>query len=474
MKKTEEEIYKKRWLILFTVVMMTFMACLDSSIINVALPVMAKKLSVNMASIEWVVTIYLIVISALILTFGRLGDIIGKTTVFSIGTIVFTIGSLLCGLSSSLNVLIIARALQAIGAAGTMSNSFGIITAVFPVSERGRSLGINSTFVALGTMIGPALGGFITGSFSWNYIFLINVPVGVVTFILGMKILPRRRGEIKEKLDWKGAVLFAVTIVLLFFSMIFGQKSGFSNPLIVFSIIVAAAAFILFILVETRMDMPLIHLELFKSSLFSISVFCGFISFIAISCSNIILPFYFQDILKLSPEATGMFMMVSPLILTIISPASGYISDKIGSEILTFIGLALITAGLFLVSTLTQSSSITAAVVYITVISIGTGLFQPPNNSLVMSSVPKNKLGIAGSINSLVRNLGMILGITLSTSILYNRMSSKIGYPVFNYINGREDVFIYGMKYVYITAAAICLAGAAVTALRLHSAVKNQ
>lgn len=468
MEKIDNSIYKNRWFILFNVVMMTFMACLDSSIVNVALPVMASKLSVSMVAIEWVVTSYLIVISATILVFGRLGDIIGKTSVFKFGIILFTTGSLLCGISGSLPFLVFARIVQAIGAAGTMSTNQGIITHVFPNNERGRALGTTGAFVALGTMVGPPLGGFIVSAFSWKYIFLINVPIGLFTFIMGMRILPKAGKPVDEKLDLKGAVLFALAIVSLFGSLIQGQDVGFSQPLVIAGFAVAAVSMLAFIAVEKKTEMPLLQLKIFENGLFSLSIFCGFISFIAISCSSIIQPFYLQDVLKLTPAVTGLFMMVYPLVLAFVAPVSGYISDKIGSEFLTFLGLIFTSSGLFMMSTLNEYSNLGVMICFIVVMSIGNGLFQSPNNSLIMSTVPKNKLGIAGSVNSLVRNIGMVFGVSLSTALLYNRMSHKIGYHVVNYVQGRDDVFVYGMSFVYVTAGVICAAGAVLTALRLY------
>ena len=356
MENIDNEIHKKRWIILLTTVLLTFMATLDGSIVNVALPVMAQKLSVSMASIEWVVTSYLIVIVGTILIFGRLADIIGKTTVFKIGIIIFTIGSLACGLSNSLIMLVFSRGLQAIGAAGTMSTSHGIITHVFPSNERGRALGLNGTFVALGSMIGPPIGGIIVSVFSWQYIFLVNVPIGILALILAMKTLPKSSNNKNEKLDIKGAVLFGLTMVLLFGALTFGKEIGFNNKIIIMCLIISLVLFMLFIKVEKGMSQPLLKLEIFNNSLFSLSVFCAFISFVAISCSNIILPFYLQYVMKLTPSFTGVLMMVSPIILSVVAPMSGYISDRVGSEVLTFLGLIGTSLGLFLISTLTQYS----------------------------------------------------------------------------------------------------------------------
>ncbi|GIM27651.1 MFS transporter [Clostridium polyendosporum] len=469
MQNTLNSTYENRWFILFIVVMLTFMACLDSSIVNVALPVMADKLSVSMAVIEWVVTSYLIVISVTILIFGRLGDIKGKTTVFKWGLVLFTIGSLMCGISNTLSILVVSRIIQAIGAAASMANNQGIITHVFPSNERGRALGVSATFVALGTLVGPPLGGFIVSILSWQYIFLINIPIGILIFVLGIKVLPRASVKEEESLDLKGAILFILTIVLLFGAIIKGREIGYTNLFIIAAFILSVVSLLAFLFFESRIEEPLLELSIFKNRLFSVSIFCAFISFVAISCSNIIQPFYLQDVMKLSPATTGFIMMVYPLVLSIVAPISGYLSDKIGSELLTFIGLVFTIIGLLLVATLNENSDLRVMMVFFAIMSVGNGLFQSPNNSLVMSTVPKNKLGIAGSINALVRNLGMVLGVTLATTLLYNRMSYKIGYRVVNFVEGREDVFIFGMRYVYLIAAAICAVGAILTALRLYS-----
>ncbi len=473
MKNAEEAINQRRWFILFNVVLMTFMSCLDSSIVNVALPVMANKLWATMAAIEWVINSYLIVVAATILIYGRLGDIKGKTKIFKFGIVLFTSGSLLCGISSSLTVLVIARVIQALGAAATMATSQGIITHVFPGHERGRALGISGTAVALGTMVGPPLGGIIIAAFSWHYIFLINIPIGIFASIIGQRIFPDDSRANHESLDLLGAILFTVAVVLLFGCLTQAQTVGLYHPGIIAGFFIALVALAAFIVVEKRVATPLLYLPIFKNQLFSLSLFCGFISFIAISCPNIIHPFYLEDVKKLSPEITGFFMMVYPLVLAVVAPVSGYLSDKIGSEFLTFLGLIFTSIGLFLMSSLTEFSSLWLMALFLAALSIGNGLFQSPNNSLIMSTVPRSKLGIAGGINALVRNLGMVVGITLSTTLLYDRMSSKLGRRVVDYVPGHDDAFIYGMRYVYITAGIICLVGAGLTAYRLYGRGKT-
>ncbi|NFL12062.1 MFS transporter [Clostridium botulinum] len=457
--KEENNTYKNNWIILAIVVMSPFMACLDSSIINVALPVMAKELYTSMAGIQQVVTSYLIVISAAILIFGRLGDIKGKTSVFKYGFIIFVLGSFLCGISTTLNFLIFSRIVQAIGAAMTMSTSQGIITHTFPPNERGRALGISGTSVALGTLLGPPLGGLIISVVSWEYIFLINVPIGLVAFIAAMKYLPKDKVKSDQSLDIKGAILFIICIVTLFWAMLKGQQTGYNHINIIISFIISLICFIVLIILELKIENPMLDLSIFKNRVFSVNIFSAFVMFIGISCINIIQPFYLQDVLKLSPAKTGLIMMAYPIVLSIVAPISGYLSDKMGSKKLTLAGIVVASIGLFCMAFLNEQSTFLMITLLLSVVALGNGLFQSPNNSLVMSSVEKTKLGIAGGVNALIRNLGFIFGVSISTTILYNRMSYKIGYRVLSYVEGRGDVFIYGMRWVYFIAAVACILG---------------
>ena len=464
---------KKEWAILLTVLPMTFMTTLDSSIVNVALPTMAKELNTSMAGIEWVVTSYLIVICATILLFGKLGDILGKTRIFKFGIGVFTIGSLLCGLSNTLFMLILSRIVQAIGAGAAMATNQGIITETFPPNERGRALGMTGTAVALGTMVGPTLGGLIVSIAPWEYIFLINIPIGILVYIGVIKILPFKKKASDFTIDVKGSILFMISITLLFTSINFGQSLGFTNMFIVMSFIISLILFAIFIRVEKNSDNPMLDIKIFKNRLFSLSIFCGFTSFISIGAVNIILPFYYQDVLSLSPSSAGLMMTVSPIILAVVAPLSGYLSDKMGSEKISALGLSILSIGIISLVLFNVNTPLIVVGILVGLLSLGSGIFQSPNNSLIMSTVEKNELGIAGSINGLVRNLGTTTGIALSTSILYSRMSSKLGYKVSGYVDGRADVFVYAMRSVFIGIGVICLIGAILSVIRVVKKIKK-
>lgn len=460
-------VQKKRWMILIVMNIFTFMSTLDGSIVNIALPVLVKELQLPMAQVEWVTTGYLMAICAVILFFGKLGDIAGKIRIFKIGTVVFIIGSLLCGLSTSLPFLIASRIIQAIGASMTMANSQGIITDIFPATERGKALGLIGTFVSLGSIAGPSLGGIIVSSLGWEYIFWVNVPIGLIAILLGWKMLPKDLIHVKSKIDLPGSLLFAFFIVTLFAGLLLGQQLGYSDNRILTALIAAAVAFIAFLLVELRRSQPLLQLSLFRNPLFSLSILCAFLVFVANFCFNIIAPFYAQNMLNLSPFSAGFLLMLFPISMVVVAPLSGALSDKIGSEILTFAGLIVMVIAQFGLARLHDGSSVLLVGLWIAMLGVGSGLFQSPNNSLIMSKVPRTQLGSAGSVNSLVRNVGMVVGITIATSILFNVMSRKAGYRVTDLIPGRPDIFLSGMHVVFMTSSVICLVSAMLTGWRL-------
>ncbi|MGG5461812.1 MFS transporter [Clostridium sp. B9] len=459
LQNSNEEIYKSRWFILAVLVMQPFMACLDSSIVNVALPIIQKNLGSTMAGTEWIVSSYLIVISATILIFGRLGDMHSKSSIFIKGIIIFVVGSLLCGISPTLEILVISRVIQAIGASMLMATNQGIITDVFPPQERGKALGISGSFVALGSILGPALGGFIVTYFTWHYIFLINIPIGIISYIFAKKYLPIRISNNSEGMDKPGAIMFFIATILIFTSILLGQHLGFASLYVVLGLIIGFLIIALFLMFEDKTKNPMLHLHLFKKPIFSVSLICAFISFTAINTINVIQPFYLNDILNYSPGKISIIMTAYPIVLFVVAPLSGSLSDKIGSKLLTLIGLFLTGVSLVLLATLNSNSKEIVIFLMLSLLGFANGLFQSPNTNLIMSSVPKDKLGIAGGTNALIRNLGLAFGVSASTSILYYKMSTIAGYRVLGAIPGKPEIFISGMKFVYILIASLCFIG---------------
>lgn len=378
-------------------------------------------------------------------------------------------GSLFCGISSTLEMLLISRIIQATGASMTMATNYGIITENFPPEMRGRSLGVLGSFVSLGSIAGPGIGGVIIQKYTWHYIFLINIPIGIFAFVLGYFVFPKsKKKDIPLNLDYLGFILFDMFIISLFMGIFIGQVIGFTKLSIIILFIIAVCSFVGFIFREKRAKNPLIDLTIFNNKSFSVGLTCAVLIFSSNLFMNTLLPFYLQDTLKLSSLMSGFILMCVPIAMVIVAPISGALSDKIGAKGLTFLGLFIVSVSQLLFILIGLKTTISYLVILTLLAGTGVALFQSPNNSIIMSSVEHNHLGIAGSINSLARNIGMVTGLSLSTTILYSSMTQKAGYKVNGYINGRDDLFLYGMHIAFLVSFSLCFIAFIITGIRLY------
>ena len=461
--------HNNMWLILIATCLFTFMSTLDGSIVNIAMPTMSKDLASSMNEAEWIVSVYMITICCLLIFWGRISDTIGKVKIFKIGTLIFILGSLFCGISSTLEMLLISRIIQATGASMTMATNYGIITENFPPEMRGRSLGVLGSFVSLGSIAGPGIGGVIIQKYTWHYIFLINIPIGIFAFVLGYFVFPKsKKKDIPLNLDYLGFILFDMFIISLFMGIFIGQVIGFTKLSIIILFIIAVCSFVGFIFREKRAKNPLIDLTIFNNKSFSVGLTCAVLIFSSNLFMNTLLPFYLQDTLKLSSLMSGFILMCVPIAMVIVAPISGALSDKIGAKGLTFLGLFIVSISQLLFILIGLKTTISHLVLLTLLAGTGVALFQSPNNSIIMSSVEHNHLGIAGSINSLARNIGMVTGLSLSTTILYSSMTQKAGYKVNGYINGRDDLFLYGMHIAFLVSFSLCFIAFIITGIRLY------
>lgn len=461
--------HNNMWLILIATCLFTFMSTLDGSIVNIAMPTMSKDLAISMNEAEWIVSVYMITICCLLIFWGRISDTIGKIKIFKIGTLIFIMGSLFCGISSTLEMLLISRIIQATGASMTMATNYGIITENFPPEMRGRSLGVLGSFVSLGSIAGPGIGGVIIQKYTWHYIFLINIPIGIFAFVLGYFVFPKsKKKDIPLNLDYLGFILFDMFIISLFMGIFIGQVIGFTKLSIIILFIIAVCSFVGFIFREKGAKNPLIDLTIFNNKSFSVGLTCAVLIFSSNLFMNTLLPFYLQDTLKLSSLMSGFILMCVPIAMVIVAPISGALSDKIGSEGLTFLGLFIVSVSQLLFILIGLKTTISYLVILTLLAGTGVALFQSPNNSIIMSSVEHNHLGIAGSINSLARNIGMVTGLSLSTTILYSSMTQKAGYKVNGYIDGRDDLFLYGMHIAFLVSFSLCFIAFIITGIRLY------
>lgn len=469
----QEKAHKFRWLSLAAVGLFSFMSTLDGSIVNIALPTISEDIGVPMNQSEWVVSVYLMAICVFLLFFGKVGDSFGKIKVFKIGTIVFIIGSFLCGIPGSLGLLLASRVVQAIGASMTMATSTGIITEIFPLQERGRALGLIGSFVSLGAIAGPGISGVILSHFNWSYIFWINVPVGIITMMFGWYFLPKTEFKSEEKIDYIGFILFALFIMLFFGGIFLGQEKSFTNPLIIGMVIVSLISLVMFYRYENKQESPLVHFHLFSNQIFTVSLLTATLIFVTNFFANVVNPFYLQNVLGLEANIAGFLMMVFPLVMVVGAPLSGYLTDKKGPHLITLIGLVLLTLGQIGYLVLGESSPVILFILIMSLVGAGNAMFQAPNNTIIMSSVDKSEYGVAGSMNALARNFGMVVGISLSTTILYQSMSFEMGERVVGFIDGRPDIFVYGMHFTYMVSFAICLFATGITFWRFSKAKKE-
>jgi len=434
------------------------MATLDGSIVNVALPTLSDQLHSNLSTLQWVVTAYLLTITSLLPVFGRLSDLVGRKKVFGLGFLVFILGSALCGLAQNIWFLVGTRVLQAVGAAMLMSNSAAIITAIFPPQERGKALGLTGTVVALGSLTGPALGGILIGLASWRSIFYINVPIGLIGFAAVLLILPIDvPSKEKESFVFLGALTFTFGMILVLLGITNGEDWGWLSFPVLLSVALGTVSLVVFVLTERRIKHPMIDLSLFRNRPFLIGNLSGGLSFVAMFANTLILPFYLQGILNYKPAQVGLILMVFPIAMAIVAPLSGHASDKFGPMVLTTSGLVITGLGLFYFSTLTATTNFYQILPGSILTGVGAGMFQSPNNSSVMSSVPPRKLGIAGGINSLVRNLGMVIGIAWSVSLFESL--GGVSMPKFGQIN----VFMSAYHSVMLVAMAIAFIAAVIS-----------
>lgn len=456
-----------RWFILANVALGTFMATLDSSIVNVALPTMSVELNKNLGTLQWVVTAYLLAISSLLPVFGRLADLLGRKRVYTTGFIIFTLGSALCGISGTLWFLVSMRVVQAIGASMMMANNQALLVAAFPIHERGRALGLNGTMVALGSLTGPALGGLLVGWLGWRAVFYVNIPIGIIAFLAAQVILPQdTRTREKFKFDYTGAILFALGMIFLLDSINNGQAEGWGSLRIIGGIIMGTVLLVMFAFAERRVADPIIDFSIYKNKPFLIGNISAFLSFTGQFANTILMPFYLQHILMYSTTQVGLLMTAYPLAMAIIAPLSGYLSDKTGPVVLTTGGLLTMTFGLLYLTTTTPYSAFWAIFPGPLLMGIGGGMFNSPNTSSVMSAVPKNKLGIAGGLNALVRNLGMVVGTTYSVSLFENRQASLLANIPNPSASQTVNAFMTSYHTVMIVGAIITFCGAMVSLSR--------
>jgi EmrB/QacA subfamily drug resistance transporter len=404
----------RHWYVVATVCIGAFMAALDASIINIALPTLEHKFHAQMHEIEWVSLSYLLSLASLILIFGKIADMIGRRWLYLIGFAIFSLSSLFCGLAPSLSILIISRVSQGIGAALLQANSVAIVTYATPKKDLGKAIGIQASAQGIGLSLGPVVGGALLTFVSWKWLFFINLPVGVVGTVLGFLFLPKDPViTTRKKFDYLGAFFLIPCLITIIFALNMGLNLGWGSPLIIGSYVIAITTFVLFIQTERKRSQPLIDLNLFKNIHFTMANLTGIMSFIVMYAVLLLTPYYLDHVKHLPIFHASLLITFVPIGMTIATPIAGTISDHRGPSFPSLLGLAMATFGSLLLTIIDITGTYIITCLGLFLIGSGIGMFIPPNNSSVMGNVPKNVLGIVGGILNMSRTLGMGLGVTL-------------------------------------------------------------
>ena len=461
-----------RWLGLTGLCIGVFMFTLDASIVNVALPTLVKTLHTTFAMVQWVVVAYLLVATALVMAAARWGDIVGKKRAYVAGLAVFTVGSLLCGIAPTVGWLIAFRTLQGLGAVFVSALGAAIVGEMFPPQERGRAMGMIGSAVLLGVAMGPSIGGFIIELAGWRWMFLVNIPVGVAAMAVVYRFVPAIPGQPpRHPFDWPGTLIGGLMLSALTLGLIWGQRDGFSNALVVLLLIVALAGLIGFIRVELRSPGPLLDLSVFRNAPFANGLFMAGLMFLVLGGTGFLMPFFLEVIAGFPTARVGMLLAISPIAGGIVAPLGGALADRIGSRFVTIAGLSLIALGCASFVTVDQHLGVIGYTLRVVPIGFGMGLFNAANNSSVLNAVAREQLGIASALLSLMRTLGQTTGVPLIAAVF---SLAALGHAAStqraDLLHLPPEALLRGMHFAFGAATCFVLCG---IASAMHTLVRR-
>jgi EmrB/QacA subfamily drug resistance transporter len=455
----------RRWWTLGAVALGLFMIMLDNTIVNVALPSIQRDLGAQLSELEWVVAGYALSFATLILTGGKLADLLGRRRIFTIGLAVFAGASLACALAPSAGFLIGARVIQGVGAALLNPATLSIISATFPPRERGAAIGIWAGVSATALAIGPLVGGLLVERVGWSSIFYINVPIGVIAIVAGYLLIDESKDTSPgQRLDAPGLASSAVGLFALTYGLIEANANGWSSPRIVGAFVLAAVALVLFVLLESRQRVPMLDLQLFRSGTFAGANVVILMVSLALFGVLFFLSLYLQNILGYSPARAGAAFLPLTVLIVLFAPIAGRISDRRGSRWLLTIGMTLVAVQLLYLSRVGVHEAYLTLVPAMVLGGVGMSCVMSPGTAAAMSSVPIDKSGVGSAVVNTSRQVGGSIGIALMGAI----MAGSIG--------GRAtpQAFVDALSTAFVVAAGIALAGALIAATTIRSHVHTE
>jgi EmrB/QacA subfamily drug resistance transporter len=461
-----------KWVVLTVTTVGIFMATLDSSIIVVGLPQVVTALNTNLVVGVWFITIYRLMITVLLVGIGRIADLHGRVRLYNMGFAIFTIGSLLSGLSLTAEELLVFRLVQGVGASLLFVNSVAIVTDAFAGEGLGKGIGINQVAINAGTITGYTLSGVLIQLFTWRSIFLVNVPIGV----FGTYWSRRRLKEISqsargEKFDMLGAVSFSCSITLLLLGLTIGSLTEALNLVLIAS---SGILMLLFFLVERRTQFPVLDLSLFRIRLFTAGNIANLLSGLAFAGLAFVMTLYFQLVRGYDPLHAGIFLIPLDVTLILVGPISGSLSDKWGARGLSTLGLIVASVGFFVLSRIDQATVYPQIAAGLVLVGSGIGLFRSPNASSVMGSVPASKRGISSAVRATIINTSVVASIPLVLALMtadvpYDRLVNIVGNPNLNGLGiagSSLGGFLPGLQQSLLVFSGIILVSAVFSLLR--------
>ena len=469
-----------RWWSLSVASLATLLVTADAGQLSIALPVIIAEFGADLTLASWIALVYALITASLYLPCGRLSDLVGVGKLFNAGFILYGASALAAGWSQSSGQLIFFRALQAAGSALMMANNFALVTALFPPEERGRAMGISGGAIsAAGYTLGPVLGGLITQTLGWRANFYILALLALGGFAAARALLPaesyKGSSSAKEPFDFMGAVTFASSVSLFLVALATAQKGAWLSPIVVVEFFAGIAILALFIHRERRAKFPLLDLALFTIPAFTLGNSARWISFVTMSINVLLMPFFLQLAMRLDPLRAGLLVVPTPFAMALLAPLTGWMSERFLPERLCSLGLLLNAIAFLCLSFLSAETTAITVVLCLSVLGLGMGLFQTPNNNLLMSSLPRGRLGIGSSFLSIVRSLGNSVGAALAATIVSAQLVAVTGRASLQNLAGHLGAegdavlaaFLQGFRYTYWTATVLCVMGAILSAVRV-------
>jgi EmrB/QacA subfamily drug resistance transporter len=461
-----------RWWALSTTSLGALLAALNMSTLVIALPDLMRSLHIGVLDVTWVLLAYMLAQTAAVLTVGRLGDMWGRKRLYVGGFVLFTVMALLSGFAGSAWELIVLRAAAGVGGALMVANSSAIVTDAFPRHELGLALGINGMVVAVGSAVGPVLGGWLT-SLGWQWVFWFNVPVALVGSVWAFLVLREPRMPAgRQRIDWLGNVVFLVGLSGLLLCLSMGGIEGWDQPLVVGGAVAFVIGLPLFLWIERRAREPLLDLSLFRHRVFAIGNLSQLLNATSRMGLLFMLVFYFQGPQQRDPVAAGLLVTPIAVFMFLLSPVSGWVSDHIGSRIPATAGLALTGVGLAVMgATIGHDTSYPLLAVGMALVGAGAGVFTSPNASSIMAAVPAEQRGVASGVRMLTAFVGSMFSIAFVLAIITSSLPTQVMLKIFSGVTtGLSDAqvapFISGVRGTLFVLAGISLLSAPLSLLR--------